>query len=186
VDVEHKMPGGRIIDEPKQAVEAALTKKYGEAKWVVNTSEYGIYLDWSAIESRKLSRNEVSAVAAEALRTLPQIFRAYTRNELLHGEIQHDRVGELITNGFFYQRAPDVTWVPDPYWISATKTTGTGHGTPFGYDTHVPVIFMGFGIKPGVYNQEIKPNDIAPTLATLLNIETPSGSIGRCLIEILK
>jgi len=50
----------------------------------------------------------------------------------------------------------------------------------------VPVIFMGPGIKPGVYNQEVRPNDIAPTLATLLSVETPSGSIGRCLSEILK
>ncbi len=186
VDVEHRMPGGRLIDEPTQAVEAALNKKYGEAKWVASTNEYLIYLDWSVIDKRKLSRTEVGETAAEALRAAPHVFRAYTRDELLRGEIQHDLVGELVTNGFFEQRAPDLIYVPDPYWMSATKTTGTGHGTPFGYDTHVPVIFMGPGIKPGVYNGQIKPNDIAPTLATLLGVETPSGSIGRCLSEILK
>jgi hypothetical protein len=186
VDVAHHMPGGRLIKEPEDAVQAALSKKYGEAKWIAGTSEYGLYLDWSAIESHKLNRAQVSEAAAEALRALPHIFRAYTRDELLHGELQHDRVGELLTNGFFDQRAPDVTWVPEPYWLTATKNSGTGHGTPFGYDTHVPVIFMGPGIKAGVYNAEIKPNDIAPTLATLLSVETPSGSIGRCLIEILK
>jgi predicted AlkP superfamily pyrophosphatase or phosphodiesterase len=184
--VEHHMPGGRLIREPEEAVQAALARKYGEAKWVVGTAEYGIYLDWSAIESRKLNRKEVAETAAAALRSLPHIFRAYTWDDLLHGEIQHDLVGELLTNGFFAPRAADVTWVPEPYWLTATKNSGTGHGTPFGYDTHVPVIFMGPGIKPGVYNQAIKPNDIAPTLATLLSIETPGGSIGRCLSEILK
>ena len=185
-DVEHHMPGGRIMKEPDQAIEAALGKKYGQGKWVVGAAEYGFYLDWSAIEKRKLSRAEVSETAAEALRALPHVFRAYTRDELTRGEIQHDFVGERVTNGFFEARFPDVTWVPDPYWMTATKNSGTNHGTPFGYDTHVPVIFMGPGIKPGVYNEAVRPNDIAPTLATLLSVETPSGSIGRCLSEILK
>jgi hypothetical protein len=59
VDVEHHMPGGRLLEEPTKAViEGALSKKYGGAKWVVGTAEYGYYLDWSAIESRKLSRTE--------------------------------------------------------------------------------------------------------------------------------
>jgi predicted AlkP superfamily pyrophosphatase or phosphodiesterase len=186
-DVEHHMPGGRLLDDPiKAAIEAALSKKYGEGKWIVGTAEYGYYLDWTAIESKKLSRAEVSETAAEGLRALPHVFRAYTKDELMRGEIQHDFVGERVSNGFFEQRFPDVTYLPDPYWMTATKNSGTNHGTPFGYDTHVPVIFMGPGIKTGVYHEEIKPNDIAPTLATLLNVETPSGSIGRCLSEILK
>jgi predicted AlkP superfamily pyrophosphatase or phosphodiesterase len=186
VNLQRHMPAGRMNNGPEMAVEAALAKKYGEAKWVAGASEYGIYLDWSAIKTHKLNRADVSATAAEALRALPHIFRAYTRDELLRGEIQQDFVGEAAINGFFDPRAPDVAWIPDPYWQAIGGTSGTGHGTPFGYDTHVPVIFMGPGIKPGVYNDEIKPNDIAPTLATLLNVETPSGSIGRCLIEILK
>lgn len=185
-DVAHHMPGGRLIEEPTKAIEAALNKKYGDAKWIVGTAEYGYYLDWSAIESRKLSRAQVTETAADALRELPHVFRAYTRDELTRGEVQHDLVGELVTNGFFEQRFPDVTFVPDPYWMTATRNSGTNHGTPFGYDTHVPVIFMGPGIKAGIYHDAIRPNDIAPTLATLLNVETPSGSIGRCLTEILK
>jgi arylsulfatase A-like enzyme len=65
--------------------------------------------------------------------------------------------------------------------------TGTGetHAAPFSYDQHVPVIFMGAGIKPGRYHQSITVNDIAPTLASMLDIETPSGSVGRVLSEIL-
>ncbi len=98
VDVEHHMPGGRLIKEPDEAVEAALTAKYGDAKWVLSTSEYGIYLDWSVIEKQKLSRADVAETAAEALRALPHIFRAYTRHDLLTGEIQHDSIGERVSN----------------------------------------------------------------------------------------
>jgi arylsulfatase A-like enzyme len=62
---------------------------------------------------------------------------------------------------------------------------GTGHATPYSYDTHVPVIFLGMGIRAGQYHAPIAVNDIAPTLATMLEIETPSGSVGRVLTEIL-
>jgi arylsulfatase A-like enzyme len=61
---------------------------------------------------------------------------------------------------------------------------GTTHGSLYGYDTHVPVIFMGPGIRPGTYRSEITVNDVAPTLADLLGIETPSGSAGRVLGEV--
>jgi arylsulfatase A-like enzyme len=56
----------------------------------------------------------------------------------------------------------------------------------FGYDTHVPVVFMGPGIKAGRFDETISVNDIAPTLATLLGVETPSGSAGRVLAEVFE
>jgi predicted AlkP superfamily pyrophosphatase or phosphodiesterase len=67
---------------------------------------------------------------------------------------------------------------------------GSGHGTthfsPYDYDKHVPVLFMGPGIRAGHYDGNVSPIDIAPTLATLLSIETPSGSSGRVLTEMLQ
>jgi len=72
----------------------------------------------------------------------------------------------------------------DPYYLF--EATGTSHGTPYDYDTHVPVIFLGAGIKTGDYRQTITVNDIAPTLAELLGVEQPAGSIGRILSEIFE
>ena len=63
---------------------------------------------------------------------------------------------------------------------------GTSHGTPFVYDTHVPILFMGPGIKPGQYDQTVAVVDIAPTLALLLAIEPPGGAVGRVLTECLE
>jgi len=81
-------------------------------------------------------------------------------------------------------RSGSVLFILEPYWMfGATATT---HGTPFDYDTHVPMLFLGPAIKAGRYNANVAPNDIAPTLATLLDIETPSGSVGRVLTEMLK
>jgi D-serine dehydratase len=81
-------------------------------------------------------------------------------------------------------RSADLILIPEPYWMSSAN--GTTHGTPFDYDTHVPVMFLGEWIKAGRYHRNIAVNDIAPTLATILDVETPSGSVGRVLDEMLQ
>src|SRR6202035_4134395 len=82
------------------------------------------------------------------------------------------------------RRSADVFLVLDPYWMFGAH--GTTHGSPHGYDAHVPVIFMGPGIKAGRFDESIAVKDVAPTLATLLGIETPSGTVGRTLAEIFE
>ena len=62
----------------------------------------------------------------------------------------------------------------------------TSHFTPYNYDSHVPVIFFGAGIKPGWHRERIQVNDIAPTLAALMDVEPPSGAFGRVLTEVLQ
>ena len=78
-----------------------------------------------------------------------------------------DSVGVRVRNGFNEIRSPDVMVINDPFYLGGVG--GTNHGTPFSYDTHVPVIFFGPGVKPGQYHFRIMVNDIAPTLATLLD-----------------
>lgn len=190
VNQKRRMPGG-ILPDISAPVQQALSARYGEGKWIVSSIEYGLYLDWKLIDEKKLHRKEVIETAAEVVRAQPHIFQVYTYDALLHGEIPHDFVSDRVASGFYAPRAADVFYLPEPYWIpqptgATAYKTKTTHGTPFGYDTHVPVIFMGPGIKPGIYNGPIRPNDIAPTLATLLSVETPSGSVGRALEEILK
>ena len=65
------------------------------------------------------------------------------------------------------------------------STLFTWHATTYSYDNHVPVVFLGVGIRAGEYNGAIAVNDIAPTLAAILHVETPSGSVGRALTEML-
>lgn len=178
-----KLPGGRLTGNPvAKAVESALGKRYGEAKWVANNGETGLYLNLEAIDSKKLDRAEVDRVAADAAMAVPHVFRVYTREQLLNGQLQADSIGRRVENGFFAQRSPDIEVVLEPYWI--TPATGATHSSPFGYDTHVPVIFLGATIKPGHYDESVMVNDVAPTLATLLGIETPAGSVGRALSAI--
>jgi hypothetical protein len=99
--------------------------------------------------------------------------------------VGRDPVDTRVLNGFNVSRSPDIFTVTDPYYMF--NAGGTTHGSPYGYDTHVPVAFLGAPwIHAGSYAGTVGVEDIAPTLATLLAIETPSGNTGRVLTEMLK
>jgi predicted AlkP superfamily pyrophosphatase or phosphodiesterase len=183
INVERKMPGGRgNFPDIRDAVQKALTQKYGEGKWIASTPEDSIYLNWDLIRENNLAQEDVAKTAAQAAIATPHVFRVYTREQLLRGNVVDDLVGRRVMRSFSQQRGADLYVLWEPYYISMKMSTT--HGSAFGYDTHVPLIFMGAGIKPGRLNASIAINDVAPTLATILGVEIPSGSEGRILEEI--
>jgi hypothetical protein len=184
VNAGRKMPGGRMpAGIVQDTVQAALAKKYGDGKWILSPSEHSLYLNLDLVHSKNLDAAEVNRAAAQAALTIPHVFRVYTRERLMNGAALEDQVGRRVMNGFYVRRSADIEIMLEPYWMFAAR--GTTHGTTFNYDAHVPVIFMGPGVKPGRYHANIAVNDIAPTLATMLDVETPSGSVGRVLSEML-
>lgn len=177
------MPGGRMPDNSvREAIQSALSKKYGPGNWVAGSWDLSIYLNYELIAKQSIDAAAVRRTAADAAMTVPHIFRVYTRDQLLAGAVPGDEISRRVMNGFNVRRSSDIAFIPDPYWI-ITKNATT-HGTPFGYDSHVPVIFMGSGIRPGRYEASATVNDIAPTLASILDVETPSGAFGRVLAEM--
>jgi predicted AlkP superfamily pyrophosphatase or phosphodiesterase len=182
--MERHMPGGRMPESVVlDAISKALNDKYGEAKWILGKSGPSPYFDHKLIAESKLELEEVQQTAAQAVRMLPHIARVFTREELRRGPALNDMVGRRVQNGFFYQRASDLVIVPEPYYLF--EKSGTSHGTPWNYDSHVPVIFLGPQVKTGKFNERAAVNDIAPTLAAILEVETPSGASGRVLTEML-
>jgi len=181
---ERKIGGGRMPARLVQdTVQAALDQRFGKGKWILNAAGESMYLDRELIRQKKHDSAEVERVAAEAARSVPHVARVFTSEQLTAGRAMDDAIGRRVQNGFNSVRGGDLVIILEPYWLYGAK--GTTHGTPYNYDTHVPIIFMGAGIKPGRYNKRAAPNDIAPTLATMLDVEIPSGSSGRVLDEIL-
>jgi arylsulfatase A-like enzyme len=179
-----KLPGGRFSAATERAaVEAALIAKFGAGSYVAAAGETGLYLNRGAV---KTDAALLEWTAAEALREQPHVYRVYTRTDLTAGFVPGDRIDQRVRNGFYPQRSPDVVVVHDPYWIGSGGT-GTTHGSPFSYDTHVPLILWGPSalVAPGQYHREAAIQDIAPTLAVMLGIAQPSGSMGRVLEEML-
>lgn len=186
VNQKRKMPGGRIVwNTYRAAVEKALNQKFGSGKWISFSADGVLYFSPDPIPGKKLDMAEVQKVAADTIRAQPHIARVYTRTQIEQGALGRDPVDTRVRNGFNLERGPDIFTVTEPYYMF--NAIGTTHGSPYGYDTHVPVIFLDPArIRAGSYAGSIGVEDIAPTLATLLAIETPSGNMGRVLTEMLK
>jgi predicted AlkP superfamily pyrophosphatase or phosphodiesterase len=184
VNQKRRMPGGRNQEGlvPK-IVADALTKKYGAGTWVLGSSGPAPYLNHTLIQEKKLSLEEVRQYAAEVARAVPHVARVYTASDVRNNRLPGDQVDQRLRVSYHERRASDLFVVSDPYWVF--EDTDASHGSPYSFDSHVPIVFMGPWIKGGVYHTKVIVNDIAPTLATLLEVETPSGSVGRVLDEIL-
>lgn len=181
---ERRLPGGRIdADLLFTPIAAALEARYGPGTWLLATAGSSPYLNHALIAERKLDPEQVRRVAADAALRTPHGARVYTRDQLLRGEVAPDLIGRRVLRSFNAQRSGDLEIVFDPFWMRAR--TGTTHGTPYNYDAHIPLIFMGPGITPGRYHQHAALNDLAPTVAAMVGVEAPSSADGRVLVEML-
>uniref|UniRef100_Q01YP9 Type I phosphodiesterase/nucleotide pyrophosphatase n=1 Tax=Solibacter usitatus (strain Ellin6076) TaxID=234267 RepID=Q01YP9_SOLUE len=165
-----------------ETVQSALKAKYGDGKWVSGNWDPLVFLNHELIAEKKLSLAEVNATAADALRKLTHIARVYTREQLADPKTKLDETGRLFKNGFNPERAADLVFIPEPNWIFFDGNYT--HSTTYDYDTHVPLIFMGTGIRAGSYKTAARSNDISATLAEILGIPKPSASVGRVLEEM--
>lgn len=179
-----RIPGGRMPAKIILGnVQAELARRYGEGNWILSPSEHSLYLNRDLIQKKNLALAEVEQAAKEAVSAIPHVFRVYTGEQLTNKASWQDLVGRRVLNGHNLSRGADIYILLDPYWMFGAA--GTTHGSAFNYDAHVPVVIMGPGIRPGKYDQNVTANDIAPTLATLLEVDSPSGSAGRVLVEAL-
>jgi len=186
--IKDKMPGGRLPSASLfDPMEKALADRYGGGKWVLSTAGSSPYLNWPLISAQKLNAQEVEQTAADAIAQVPQVSRVFTRHQLTHAQVTVDQFSQRVIRSFHTQRSGDLEILLDPNWLRSTaeESKGTTHGAPYSYDSHIPLIFMGPGIKPGRYVRNVALNDLAASLATMLDIETPSGCVGQPLHEMM-
>ncbi|MFZ6754387.1 alkaline phosphatase family protein [Undibacterium sp. Dicai25W] len=168
------------------ALNQHLTERFGTDKLAVKWSGPVVLLDYQLIAQKNLKREEVETAAARFLVSYPGIADAYTRTQLEQGALPANRIAKLMQRGWNRQVSGDIMVVTKPYWYFGSGNHGTSHGSPYSYDTNVPLMIMGKNwVKPGAYADYAEVVDIAPTLAHLLRVRPPSGSEGRILKETL-
>lgn len=142
-----------------------------------------LYLDRERIDSAGLEFDEVREIMADALTREPGIHIAATHRML---ESWPDRkLIARIRNNVHPVRSGDIYVVQEPYWFNFDKGPVTGmHGSPWNYDTHVPVIFAGPGIGAATIYRAVQPADVAPSIAALLNMSPPASAQGEVLPEL--
>lgn len=178
--------GGRVSSKQiTDAIEMALDKQFGEEKWLLSFTYGNAYLDEAVVARRKITVEEAERVASQAVMKIPGVAECFTHTQLLSGRLPANAIAQSVAHGFFASRNGNLIVIPRPFYLLAS-TDATTHGSPYSYDTHVPVILYGAGITAGSYAHAISPADIAPTLAALLKIEPPSNNVGRILTEAIK
>ena len=175
--------GGRLDDEDVaciQQVGPEFTELLSDDEdWFVN----GYYLDHTAIGRNNLKREDLENRAARLLESCSAIRKVWTRTEL--ESPSDDYFQTLHYNNYYPGRSPNllIQWEEKFY---ASMGTGTGHGSPYRYDTHVPLIFAGKGISRGRYENRVETVDIPVTIGSILGIKVPEDSDGKSLSELLK
>ncbi|QBQ42826.1 alkaline phosphatase PafA [Sphingobacterium psychroaquaticum] len=162
-----------------------LAKKFGSDKIVRSLMNYQVHLNYQLIDSLQLDLDKVKQSIITKLNKEEGI--AYVvdmegnQNMFIPAPIR-----EKIINGYNRKNSGAIQIIPEPQWYSGTpRGTGTTHGVWSAYDSHIPLIFMGWGVKKGVSNKEVHIVDIAPTIASLLHVMEPNGSIGKPIVEVL-
>jgi arylsulfatase A-like enzyme len=172
----------------RDSVEQYLNKTYGKGKWVERYTNQQLYLNRKLIEASKLNRTEVQDKVANYVLRFEGVARAVSADAI-------QRVGwtgglmSRIESGYNAQRSGDVIVVLQPGWFEgygSGEPKGTTHGSYGNYDTHVPLVWYGWKVKPGESSVETAVSDIAPTIASWLYIQEPNGSVGRPLQELMK
>ncbi|WP_395736959.1 alkaline phosphatase family protein [Prosthecobacter sp.] len=146
-----------------------------------------LYYDHAVLETNKVQPDALTAFIREWALSTGVFHAVYGRDQLLEGRAP-GVIGQRITNGFNGERSGDVVMILKPWMIAGTgkPATGTTHGSPFSYDTHVPVIFYGAPFKAGRYADEFSITDLAPTLSAGLGIQEPPMCMGKPLVRVLK
>ena len=177
-------------DRPATDYVQTFTNKEETEQGLINSN---FYLNRAALKRDGVDLDECERVVGELSMRMPGVARYFTRTQLQSNSIpSSDAIARRVQHGFYPQRSGDVIVVFEPYNIlfdlpddpTDPRSTAT-HGSPYSYDTHVPLIIMGPDFARGSYLQAATPADIAQTLASLLKVQTPSCSVGRVLSEAL-
>ncbi len=174
------------------AVERAMQTRFGSPRgpawmtrptWVMHQEWPWLYLNLSGLEDKNIPLEQAEQVAKVALEQVAGVVRVVTAGELRRQ--RQEGVQSRAQLSFYPERSGNVYYELSPYVVPGEERDGTTHGSPWAYDTHVPLLWFGEGVVPGTHTDAVSLADVAPTLSRLLEIEAPSNGQGRVLREML-
>lgn len=184
--IDNNLPAG-YFNEEKLTVDlkSHLKKKYNTDTLVLSVSNYQVFLNHDYIAQNNLILRSIESEVARFLLAQKGISKAVTATSLRATEFR-DRILANAQRGYHQVRSGDVLYVLESGWIPAGYNTGTTHGSPYSYDTHVPLLWYGAGVKQGQSDDFVVIPDIAATIAALLQIQMPSACTGAPIQSAIK
>ena len=143
-----------------------------------------IYLDHDVIKAANADQRKIERLIVDSLAARPGIALAMPREPF-----PEQRGGFLetpIRNNFHPARSGDIYVVQSPYsFLLDSGAIAVMHGSPWRYDSHVPILFAGPGIEPAQVSRRVGAVDVAVTLSRLFGTTLPSGAAGTVLDEVM-
>jgi len=156
-----------------------LKEQFGIEKLILSGSNYQVNFNYAKIKEHNADYEAIKKATIKFLKAAPDL-QFVIDLENVGSEPVPEPIKQMAINGYNPKRGGPILMVPFPGWFeSAYNSTGTTHGTWGPYDTHIPLLWYGWKIKPGKTNREVHMTDIAPTVAALLRIQMPSGNVGK-------
>lgn len=184
--IDNKIPGGYLFEkEVKSALNNYLTQQFKVDSLISDIAENYIWLNLPEIYAHQIDEAQLLRIIQQWLLQREDVQFVLNMHNPSTIFIP-DQIKHMAVNGYVKNRCGDLLLLLKPGYIDAYAKTGTTHGTWNPYDTHIPLIWYGWGIEKGITHQKVYMTDIAATLAALLNIQIPNGCIGQPIHEILK
>ena len=182
----HKIPAGNVDDQAiVDDLNALLKEKFKTDKLVIGMFNYQVFLDRNLIATQRIDKDAVDREVVNFLMLQPGILRAFAMDGLSEVTLNSE-IKKAVANGYYPPRSGDIQVILQPQYIGGQGKGGTTHGVWNPYDSHIPLLWYGWNIHPGKTNKEFYMTDIAPTIAAMLHIQMPSGSIGHVIEEVSK
>ena len=182
---ENKLPAGTIDEEAGvKNVNKKLKEVFGADSLILSNYNYQLTLNKASIKRNEIDREKLVEWIIEHFSKVEGIARVFEVDELMETPLNHT-IKERIANGYYPSRSGDIQLIFKPGYMDG-KNTGTTHGLWNPYDSHIPLLWYGWGVKKGSSHKEVYMTDIAPTLAALLKIQMPNGCVGKVIDEVLK
>jgi arylsulfatase A-like enzyme len=181
---EKQIPGGSFnIDSVTGALNILLYQKLGPGAWILSHENMQFYLNRSLMAEKGISSDAIFNICRPYMLNFPAVADLIDLKNLSSTSLQPG-LKTTFANGNNIKRSGDFQILYNPSWVEGFAQ-GATHGTPYAYDTHIPLLWMGWKIKPGADNSPAFMTDIAPTLASLLHIQEPSGCVGKPIVLAL-
>lgn len=183
---EHNLPTGVLNGSGIiKSLNDELEKVYGVKKGIMATAADQLYLDRPAFAAKNVDMKAVSDVIISRLRQVPEISDAVYLPQIGTAGL-HEPLQTMLQNGYNRKRGGDIVIIMNS-GVKNGSRNGATHGLWYPYDSHIPLVWMGWGIKSGGRSyRTMGMTDIAPTVAALLNIQVPSGNIGHVIGEAIR
>jgi predicted AlkP superfamily pyrophosphatase or phosphodiesterase len=182
---ENKIPAGVFSESiDMKELNKTIEDSFGIKKCILTIQNYQVYLDMQLLKNSGKDIIAIKTFVMDWLRAKPFVTYVFELNKIAATTLA-EPMKTMLTNGYTAARSGDVQFVIKPGYFDGSNK-GTTHGLWNPYDAHIPLLFYGWGIKPGKTNRETYMTDIAPTIAALLQIQMPSGSVGKVLAEVVR